>query len=57
MPSMPPYHDVEGDVHHTRTECPVAIAIPRHCVKSGTGERPQCDECARLGRCADGESA
>jgi hypothetical protein len=49
MPSVPAFHDVEGDVYHTRTECAIAIAIPRHRMKTGTGARPQCDGCARLG--------
>jgi hypothetical protein len=50
MPAVPAFHDAEGDVYHTRTECSCAIAIPRHRVRIGTGDRPPCAECARVGR-------
>jgi hypothetical protein len=43
-----PWHSVKQVVYHDNTECNTGNNIERENLRSGTGGKPLCKECARL---------
>ncbi len=43
-----PWHSVLSNRHHDNTECNTGNNIERENLRSGTGGKPLCAECARL---------
>jgi hypothetical protein len=49
-----PWHSIKSGVHHVCTNCNTGNNIERENLRSGTGNKPLCHECADLiqsGRC------
>jgi hypothetical protein len=43
------WHSVKASVHHNDTNCNTGNNIERENLRSGTGGKPLCVECRRLG--------
>lgn len=43
-----PWHSIKQQVHHDNTACTTGNNIERENIRSGTGGKPLCAECARL---------
>lgn len=43
------WHSVLSNVHHNDTNCNTGNNIERENLRSGTGGKPLCSECRRLG--------
>ncbi len=41
-----PWHSVKANVHHNNTACNTGNNIERENLRSGTGGKPLCKECA-----------
>lgn len=50
MPKASPWHSIKQDVHHDNTACTEGNNIEPQYRRSGTGGKPLCQHCARLGR-------
>jgi hypothetical protein len=50
MPVTYPWHSYLQPVHHDNTNCNTGNNIEREYLRSGTGNKPLCAECARLKR-------
>ena len=50
MPKKDPWHSVKQTVHHNNTNCNTGNNIERENLRSGTGGKPICQECAGLNR-------
>lgn len=50
MPTAYPWYSILQKVHHDNTNCNTGNNIEREYLRSGTGQRPLCQECARLKR-------
>lgn len=48
MPKKSPWHSIKQSVHHNNTECNTGNNIEKENLRSGTGGKRLCDECARL---------
>jgi len=48
MAKKAPWHSVLQDVYHDNTECNTGNNIERENLRSGTGGKRRCHECARL---------
>jgi len=48
MSKKSPWHSIKQNVHHNNTECNTGKNIERENVRSGTGGKPLCQECAKL---------
>lgn len=44
------WHSILRDVYHNNTSCNTGNNIEREYLRSGTGNRRLCEECARLNR-------
>jgi hypothetical protein len=44
-----PWHSIKAGVHHNNTECNTGNNIQPEYRRPGTGGKPLCGECARLG--------
>lgn len=44
-----PWYSVKQSVHHNNTDCNTGNNIEPENLRQGTGARPLCAECARLG--------
>lgn len=44
-----PWHSMKANVHHDNTDCNTGNNIERENVRAGTGGKPKCAECQRLG--------
>lgn len=52
MATVKPYHtnnEEPRDVHHTRDDCPDGKRIKSYNKEQGTGNKPLCKECKKLG--------
>lgn len=45
-----PWHSVKQHVHHDNTECNTGNNIEHENLRTGTGGKPLCEECAKLDR-------
>ena len=43
------WHSVKAGVHHNDTNCNTGNNIERENLRAGTGDKPLCAECRRLG--------
>ena len=43
-----PWHSVKETVHHNNSNCEAGRAIEKRYRREGTGDKPLCEECARL---------
>jgi hypothetical protein len=43
-----PWHSIKQTVHHDNTSCNTGTNIETENLRSGTGGKPLCAECARL---------
>lgn len=43
-----PWHSIKQPVHHDNTDCNAGNNIERENLRTGTGGKPRCAECARL---------
>ncbi|MDT7541682.1 MAG: hypothetical protein QOE33_1586 [Acidobacteriota bacterium] len=43
-----PWHSIKQSVHHNNTECNTGNNIEQENLRSGTGGKPLCKECADL---------
>lgn len=43
-----PWHSIKQTVHHDNTECNTGNNIERENIRTGTGGKPLCGECARI---------
>ena len=50
MPNKAPWYSSKADVYHNNTECNTGNNIETENVRSGTGGKPLCKECAGLNR-------
>lgn len=50
MPKKSPWHSVLQHVHHDNTNCNTGNNIEKENLRAGTGLKPLCLECVRLGR-------
>lgn len=50
MPRIRPWHSVKSNRHHNNTNCDTGNNIERENLRSGTGGRPLCADCADLNR-------
>ncbi|MEI2695530.1 MAG: hypothetical protein V9E90_10695 [Saprospiraceae bacterium] len=48
MPSRSPWHSIKQNVNHNNTECNTGNNIETENLRTGTGNKPLCEECARL---------
>lgn len=48
MPRKNPWHSIRQLVHHDNTNCNTGNNIEVENLRSGTGGKPLCAECARL---------
>jgi len=48
MPKISPWHSVKQSVHHDNTNCNTGNNIEKENLRSGTGGKPKCKECANL---------
>lgn len=48
MPKASPWHSIKAPVHHNNTSCNTGNNIERENLRSGTGGKPLCQECANL---------
>lgn len=48
MPTRSPWHSIKQHVHHNNTECNTGNNIETENLRAGTGNKPLCEECARL---------
>jgi hypothetical protein len=48
MPRTTPWHSVKQPHHHNNTNCNTGNNIERENLRSGTGGKPLCKECADL---------
>ena len=48
MARVSPWHSIKQSVHHDNTACNTGNNIERENLRSGTGGKPLCRECARL---------
>lgn len=44
-----PWHSIKQNVHHNDTNCNTGNNIESENLRQGTGNKPLCAECARLG--------
>jgi hypothetical protein len=49
MAKRSPWHSVKAGVHHNDTNCNTGNNIERENLRAGTGAKPLCTECRRLG--------
>jgi len=49
MSKRNPWHSTKQDVHHNDTDCNAGNNIEPENLRQGTGGKPLCRECARLG--------
>lgn len=47
MAKVSPWHSIKQTVHHNNTECNTGNNIETENRRSGTGDKPLCNECAR----------
>jgi len=50
MSKKAPWHSVKQNIHHDNSECNTGNNIERENLRSGTGGKPLCKECAGLNR-------
>lgn len=50
MPKKDPWHSIKQSVYHNNTNCNTGNNIERENLRSGTGGKPLCQECAGLNR-------
>jgi hypothetical protein len=50
MPKLFPWHSVKSGVHHNNTACTTGNNIEIINLRSGTGGKPLCKDCADLNR-------
>lgn len=50
MPQKAPWHSIKSNVHHDNSNCNTGNNIERENLRSGTGGKPKCEECADLNR-------
>jgi hypothetical protein len=50
MPKKAPWHSIKQNVHHDNTNCNTGNNIEKENLRSGTGNKPLCSECAELDR-------
>jgi hypothetical protein len=43
-----PWHSVKERIHHNNSNCNAGRAIEKRYRREGTGDKPLCEECARL---------
>lgn len=48
MPKHEPWHHTDEDVHHNNTACSASSIYEENKLRSGTGGKPLCKECALL---------
>ena len=48
MPKTAPWHSTKQPKHHNNTECNTGNNIEKENLRSGTGGKPLCEECAKL---------
>lgn len=48
MPKKAPWHSIKQSVHHDNTNCNTGNNIEPENLRQGTGNKPLCDECAKL---------
>ncbi len=44
-----PFHSIQQSVHHDNTGCTEGNNIERQNRRAGTGGKPKCEHCKRLG--------
>lgn len=49
MAKVSPYHSIKQSVHHTHTNCTEGNNIEKENKRDGTGGKPLCDHCKRMG--------
>ena len=49
MAKKAPWHSVKAFVYHDDTNCNTGNNIEKENLRSGTGGKPKCEECKRLG--------
>jgi hypothetical protein len=49
MAKASPWHSVQESVHHNNTQCTEGNNIEKKYRKEGTGGKPLCEHCKRLG--------
>jgi hypothetical protein len=49
MAKKSPWHSTKQTVHHNNTECNTGNNIEKENLRQGTGGKPLCKECERLG--------
>lgn len=49
MAKRSPWHSIKAGVHHNDTNCNTGNNIERENLAAGTGGKPLCQECRRLG--------
>jgi hypothetical protein len=48
MPKVSPWYSIKQNVHHDNTNCNTGNNIEKENLRSGTGGKPLCQECADL---------
>jgi len=48
MAKRSPWHSIKAAVHHNNSDCNTGNNIETENLRSGTGGKPLCSECARL---------
>jgi hypothetical protein len=48
MPQVPAFHSIHEKHHHNNSRCGPGIEIPPHNRRPGTGNKPLCQDCAKL---------
>ena len=43
-----PYHSSEGDVHHTKRDCPHGNSIRPDRLTKGAGDKRECNSCSNI---------
>ena len=49
MAKVSPWHSIKANVHHDNNNCNTGNNIESENRRSGTGGKPLCSECSRLG--------
>lgn len=50
MPTTSPWNSVKEPVHHNNTKCGPGSQIPPTNKQTGTGNKPLCQDCAKLNK-------
>lgn len=50
MPYKSPWHSIKANVHHNNSNCNTGNNIEKENLRTGTGGKPLCAECADLNK-------